>query len=325
MKLDNENIELYLFRYKEGLLDVGERAAVEQALLSHPEWQEMADLYDPVFRLPAGAAMPYDDWQRLADGGMPAKTVTISRISGRRKTIPLLVTLAAAACLLLFVTTIVRFAATSGEQQYGPLTAETPVVPVVPVVSDLQSETSYYEDLQSEKKNKKPTLTDAIPARLGEETVLPTAPSKNNVTAMTANAEPATLLAENPREPMPTADVVNGQVSEATPLLLAGIKEPEPTTITEPDTLPTSESINKENQKVLYADNVIEWVEDSDSQPQAAITRRQQLHNVAKRATTVIAKSVATHNENMEALGDIIEEHIMSNQLLITLVASIGE
>ena len=50
MKLNEENIELYLFRYKEGLLDATETAEIERALASHPERQELADLYDPAGR-----------------------------------------------------------------------------------------------------------------------------------------------------------------------------------------------------------------------------------------------------------------------------------
>ena len=72
MKLNEENIELYLFRYKEGLLDATETAEVERALASHPEWQELADLYDPELTLPAGATMPYADIDSLRDGGPKA-------------------------------------------------------------------------------------------------------------------------------------------------------------------------------------------------------------------------------------------------------------
>lgn len=93
--IDNENIELYLFRYKEGLLDAAAAAEVERALGTHPEWQELADLYDPELKLPAGATIPYENVELLRDGGPKAVR--------RRKIIPLWVVSAAAACMLFAV------------------------------------------------------------------------------------------------------------------------------------------------------------------------------------------------------------------------------
>lgn len=93
--INNDNIELYLFRYKEGLLDTATAKAVERLLATHPEWQELADLYDPELKLPAGAVLSYADAESLRDGGPKAIR--------RRKMIPLWVTSAAAACLLFAV------------------------------------------------------------------------------------------------------------------------------------------------------------------------------------------------------------------------------
>lgn len=93
--IDNENIELYLFRYKEGLLDPADVAEVERALAAHPEWQELANLYDPELKLPAGVTIPYDDAELLRDGGPKAVRC--------RKIIPLWMVSAVAACLLFAV------------------------------------------------------------------------------------------------------------------------------------------------------------------------------------------------------------------------------
>lgn len=116
MTLNNENIELCLFRYKEGLLNAAETAEVERALATHPEWRELADLYDPELTLPAGATMPYADAESLRDGGPKAKK--------QARIIPMWTKIAAAACLLLFVTTIVRFVGGSDAQNSGPVVAE---------------------------------------------------------------------------------------------------------------------------------------------------------------------------------------------------------
>ena len=127
--INDDNIELYLFRYKEGLLDAAETAEVEKALASRPDWQELADLYDPELTLPSGATMPYAAFESLRDGGPKAATrerkpiVLRDATTQRRRLMPLWTTVAAAACLLLFVTTIVKFA--NGDTPTGtPLIAE---------------------------------------------------------------------------------------------------------------------------------------------------------------------------------------------------------
>ena len=116
MNLNEDNIELYLFRYKEGLLNSAETAEVEQALATHHEWQELADLYDPKLTLPAGATRPYANVDLLRDGGPKAKKQT--------RIIPMWTKIAAAACLLLCVTTVVRFIGGSDAQNGGPVVAE---------------------------------------------------------------------------------------------------------------------------------------------------------------------------------------------------------
>ncbi|MBO7489795.1 MAG: hypothetical protein J6T88_05905 [Bacteroidales bacterium] len=116
MNLNEDNIELYLFRYKEGLLDAAENAEVERALATHPEWQELADLYDPELTLPAGATIPYADVESLRNGG--------PKVKKQARVIPMWTKIAAAACLLLFATTLIRFVGGSDGQPSGPMVAE---------------------------------------------------------------------------------------------------------------------------------------------------------------------------------------------------------
>ena len=116
MRINNDNIELYLFRYKEGLLNAAETNEVEQAFATHPEWKELADLYDPELTLPAGAVMPYANVESLRNGGPKVKKQT--------RIIPLWTKIAAAACLVLCVTTVIRFVGGSGGQSVGPVVAE---------------------------------------------------------------------------------------------------------------------------------------------------------------------------------------------------------
>ena len=63
--LTDENIELMIFRYKEGLLDAGERERVEKLLAKNAEWREMADLYDPDLRVPAYSDTTFPDRENL--------------------------------------------------------------------------------------------------------------------------------------------------------------------------------------------------------------------------------------------------------------------
>ena len=63
--INEDNIELWLFQYKEGLLDGEERATVERALEERPDWQELADLYDPELRVPALDGVVYEGKEGL--------------------------------------------------------------------------------------------------------------------------------------------------------------------------------------------------------------------------------------------------------------------
>jgi len=94
--IEEENIELLLFQYREGLLDAAERDELERAMEQHPEWRELAESYDPSLTLPAGATMRYERAATLRDGGPKAA-------SRRKKKVPLWIPSSAAAAVLLLM------------------------------------------------------------------------------------------------------------------------------------------------------------------------------------------------------------------------------
>ena len=53
MNINDQNYELYLFRYAEGLLTADERNEVEAFLQQRPEMQELLSLYDPDLKIEA--------------------------------------------------------------------------------------------------------------------------------------------------------------------------------------------------------------------------------------------------------------------------------
>lgn len=61
----NDDIELMLFRYKEGMLDENEAAQVADFLDKNPEWRELADLYDPQLQAPPYPAVAYPSKEKL--------------------------------------------------------------------------------------------------------------------------------------------------------------------------------------------------------------------------------------------------------------------
>lgn len=61
----NDDIELMLFRYKEGMLDENEAAQVADFLDKNPEWRELADLYDPQLQAPPYPAVAYPGKEKL--------------------------------------------------------------------------------------------------------------------------------------------------------------------------------------------------------------------------------------------------------------------
>ena len=293
--IHDNNIELYLFRYKEGLLDAAETAEVEKALASRPDWQELADLYDPELTLPSGATMPYDGFESLRDGGPKAATrerkpiVLRDATTQRRRLMPLWTTVAAAACLLLFVTTIVKFA--NGDTPTG-----------TPLIAELTADSTKQQPIENIT-----TPTEANP------TENKTTPTKATPTTTT----PTLLASADPKEPN-TPNQPNTPTQPNTPPSLA---TPSDSSVYDLD-IPTLREVNDPmDQEVLYASGIIERQAPSDnSEP---VTRRQQLRNLARRATTVVATAAASHQQRREAIEDAIEEHLENNELISNLIATL--
>ncbi len=287
MKLNEENIELYLFRYKEGLLDATETAEVERALASHPEWQELADLYDPELTLPAGATMPYADIDSLRDGGPKAHNeVTPIKLrdndAPRRRIVPFWTAFAAAACLLLFVTTIVRFLGGSDGQSEAPVLAD---VVIDDTLNPYQSDADTFASVQS------PAATE----------------NASSVVRASQYEEPA-LLAEIEQPELKPASVEEMAVD--TNRSKYDLDEPTLREVNDPM-----------DQEVLYA-NIIDW-RTGDSEPTETPSRRQPLRNIARKATSIIATAASGYEESRENVEGAIEERIQSNQFVNSLIATL--
>lgn len=311
--INDNNIELYLFRYKEGLLDAAETAEVEKALASRPDWQELADLYDPELTLPSGATMPYADFESLRDGGPKAATrerkpiVLRDATTQRRRLMPLWTTVAAAACLLLFVTTIVKFA-NDGTPANAPLIAElatdsTKQQPIETIASPTEHKTN-----PTEANHNKTTPTEANPT----------------ATQSLARREAPVLLASaDPKKPTSPnlPNLPNTPTSPNLPNTPNTTATPSDSSVYDLD-IPTLREVNDPmDQEVLYASGIIERQAPSDdSEP---VTRRQQLRNLARRATTVVATAAASHQQRREAIEDAIEEHLENNELISNLIATL--
>lgn len=298
--INDNNIELYLFRYKEGLLDATETAEVEKALASRPDWQELADLYDPELTLPSGATMPYDGFESLRDGGPKAATrerkpiVLRDATTQRRRLMPLWTTVAAAACLLLFVTTIVKFA--NGDTPTG-----------TPLIAELTTDSTKQQPIENITT---PTENKANPTEY-----------KTNHTKATPTTTTPTLLASaDPKKPT-SPNLPSSPNLPNTPKTTPTLATPSDSSVYDLD-IPTLREVNDPmDQEVLYASGIIERQAPSDnSEP---VTRRQQLRNLARRATTVVATAAASHQQRREAIEDAIEEHLENNELISNLIATL--
>lgn len=121
--INDSNIELYIFRYKEGLLGADEAAEVERALQQNADWRELADLYDPSLRITSYQSATYPGKQRLMNIANKSKA--------KRKA--LWYSTSAAACIALAVAFALRIADGNGGKE--PLViaqnSETPTVTAV--------------------------------------------------------------------------------------------------------------------------------------------------------------------------------------------------
>lgn len=287
MKINDENIELYLFRYKEGMLNAAEVAEVEKVLAENPEWRELADLYDPTLKLPAGATMEYVDYEKLCDGGLKSEPShgIMSSQTNRRKTMPLWISFAAAACLLLFVTTIIKF-------------INNPKADNVIVAGNNNTTTNPSEEEE-----------DTIYSTIENPIYTPTYANHNDEPMLVADAS-AALSDLNLADDMTKT-----------------VLEPDDTATQNPDdeasreTEPTHENNNPMTQEVIYA-NVINW-DTSNNNPTEPVTRREQLHSIALRTTSIIASATASRNERRDRIEELLEERIQSNQIMNSLIAAI--
>ena len=275
---------------------------MEKALASRPDWQELADLYDPELTLPSGATMPYAGFESLRDGGPKVTTrerkpiVLRDATTQRRRLMPLWTTVAAAACLLLFVTTIVKFA-NGDSHANAPLVAE----------------------LAADSIKQQPIENKAIPAE-DKATPAATAPAATvNATQSLARREAPVLLASaDPKEPN-TPNQPNTPNTPNTPKTTPSLATPSDSSVYDLD-IPTLREVNDPmDQEVLYASGIIER---QAADPQT-VTRRQQLRNLARRATTVVATAAASHQQRREAIEDAIEEHLENNEIISNLIATL--
>lgn len=300
MILNNDNIELYLFRYKEGLLEEAEMAEVEQALASHREWRELADLYDTELTLPSGAVMAYPDVESLRDGGPKAGKAVVTEErrpivlrepdeSKGRRIRPMWISLVAAACLLLFVVTVVRFVNSASSVEGGAVLAGTEV----PI--ELETKTS---DSRMADAEEQPATPKDVRTKSRKETVQTVI--NDDVQMFAAVENDAVETFEEAEESAPVAvDTNRYPVGNAT----------------------TRELNDPMDQEVLYA-NIIDW-QRGTSEPYDSPSRRRQLRSIARKATSIIATAASNYDERRDEVEDAIEERIQSNTLLNNIIATI--
>lgn len=121
--INDSNIELYIFRYKERLLGADEAAEVERALQQNADWRELADLYDPSLRITSYPPATYPGKQRLMNIANKSKA--------KRKA--LWYSTSAAACIALAVAFALRIADGNGGKE--PLViAQNSTTPTVTAV-----------------------------------------------------------------------------------------------------------------------------------------------------------------------------------------------
>lgn len=298
--LNEDNIELYLFRYKEGLLSDAEVAEVEQALEERPEWREMADLYDPELKLPKGAIVPYPDIDSLRDGGPKStrKPVVIGTSIPKRSLRPMWITVAAAACMVLFVVTLFRFVDNTVSTTCGTLLAN---------VVELDTTGTGVEDGQvrgvdnSEKANGKLACDmpgDMVKATRKSTMRQPVAPAKTS-----QSSSVSALTVSTPQEDN-----------------MAAVQQPADTSKYKIDNV-SRELNDPMEQEVLYANNII--VRKPASSELQGNSTRKQLCSIAKRATSLVANTAAKRDRYRDAIGEYVDDQIESNELLSNIIATI--
>lgn len=205
MTITTNNYEDWLYRYCEGLLDDGQRAAVEAWLAEHPEAAAEASLYDPGLRLnPTCEACP--DKEALMRHE-PQRTALWRRTAA-----------ACAAALLAAGAWLVW--SEEGSESIAPATAERHTAPQpAPTTPAITPATPHEMSLQAAKKKPAKRIRhEALPPELSLEEPLealaPIAAAEDPAPALLADAEPVAaepdvilyidtlLIGEEPWQPL---------------------------------------------------------------------------------------------------------------------------
>ena len=88
--------------------------------------------------------------------------------------------------------------------------------------------------------------------------------------------------------------------------------------------VPSFEEVEKENESLIFTNNLIEWeTADSVGSQPASPSLRSQFRHLALKATSVIANAAATFEDTKESVTDALEEKIQSNQFISNLIAAL--
>ena len=203
---NNEDIELMLFQLKEGLLSDEEARKATQFLQQHPEWQEVADLYDPMLKVPSYPTAGFPNKESLHKPLTTTATATSRAIVLHRLSIAasILVAVAITAQILLIP---------NAKEGDTAIVAE----------NRQNKDTDYF----SQKTSPSAVLEDEMSAASeGRQGSLPVATA--NATAMSAQQEKLKVPAEQATtEQMPAEQVPTIKVT-ITDKLIAYLDDAEP-------------------------------------------------------------------------------------------------
>ena len=294
--INEDNIELILFRYKEGLLDEAETAEVEKALASRPDWQELADSYDPGLVLPAGATMSYPHAASLRNGGPKAV---------RRKMIPVWITSAAAACLLFAV--VVGFL------------NRTPVVPQsTPMVVAAQPAVTVDTMHWSTETSAPTSITPSPKAKTYSNTA---AVDNNNAPTVEENAE---RIMPSGREEV----ILSTPAVAEEPMMVADISGLKPSSC---DVDVDNEEAVYSTRLITYIDDFSEQASlrtppvysTGQTQGDARSAISDQVSDLASKSGSFIANTRRRYQEHESQIASDIEDIAENNPIIRRLLASI--
>lgn len=178
MNINEENYELYLYRYAEGLLTDDERRELEAVLPSHPEWQELLDLYDPDLKITAQPQTVFPDKESLKH--KPAAIF------------PLYARIAVAASVALLMVAGAFFLTRNKTTADSQVVAETTAKTDTAAIDEQDFETTEQSVAKSQQAVATKLYVKAAPAEAQTKAVAET----TEETAVTPEAETATDVAE---------------------------------------------------------------------------------------------------------------------------------